>query len=205
MKNIFKLSLMTMLILAMAACNFNPTDWGPGGGGDDRGDDKGDGGGRTDVVMVRGMQGDVVATPCDGVFIVESITMDDRGNTVVVVSVKTEDGMKSITLTKENPNFRIGGCVIHLKGVERVVSPRSDVPQLVAHFHIKKVGSDKKNDRGDDRDDDRDDDRGDDSDDDRDDDSDDDDNDEDEDDEDDDEEEDDDEDDRDDRRDSDRD
>jgi hypothetical protein len=143
MKNLFKLSFMTMLVLAMAACNFNPTDWGPGGGGtgggDGRGDGKGDGGGRTDVVMVRGMQGDVVTTPCDGVFMVESISIDDAGNTIVIVNVRTEDGMQSITLTEENPSFTLGGCEIHLKGVESIVSPRSDVPQLVAHFYIKKT------------------------------------------------------------------
>ncbi|MFN3196029.1 MAG: hypothetical protein ACE364_08785 [Chlorobiota bacterium] len=166
MKNLFKLSLMTMLVLAMAACNFNPADWNPGGGtggGDGRGDGKGDGkgGGRTDVVMLRGMQGDVVTTPCDGIFMVESISVDDAGNTVVIVNVRTEDGMQSITLTKENPSFMVGGCVIHLKGVERIVSPRSDVPQLVAHFYVKKVGSDKKHDDRkdtDDRDDEGDDD-----------------------------------------------
>lgn len=141
-----------MLVLAMAACNFNPTDWGPGGGGtgggDGRGDGKGDGGGRTDVVMVRGMQGDVVTTPCDGVFMVESISIDDAGNTIVIVNVRTEDGMQSITLTEENPSFTLGGCEIHLKGVERVATANSDVPQLVAHFYIKKKGDDKK---GDDR------------------------------------------------------
>lgn len=153
MKNILKLSFMAMLILAMSACNFNPTDWGTGGGsgsgdGGGRGDGKDDKGGRTHVVKARGAEGDVVTTPCDGVFMVESINVDDSGNTVVTVTYRTEDGQKSIRLNKENPNFKLGDCIIHLKGVTRVASPTSDRPILVANFMIKKAGDRK---AGDDR------------------------------------------------------
>ncbi len=152
-----------MLILAMSACNFNPTDWGTGGGGGNdggRGDGKDDKGGRSHVVKARGAEGDVVTTPCDGVFMVSSINVDDSGNTVVVVTYRTEDGQKSIRLNKENPNFKLGDCIIHLKGVTRVASPTSDVPILVANFMIKKAGDRKagddrrkKGDRDNDRDD----------------------------------------------------
>lgn len=137
-----------MLILAMSACDFNPTDWGTGGGGTGSGDggDKDDKGGRTELVKTRGAEGDVVTTPCDGVFMVSSINVDDSGNTVVVVTYRTEDGEMTVRLNKENPSFKLGDCIIHFKGVTRVASSTSDEPILVANFMIKKAGDERKND-----------------------------------------------------------
>lgn len=150
MKKVLILTFLAMMTFTLASCNWDPTGLGDGKGtGNDTGrDDKADDKKERDGMMVRGMEGDAIKTPCDFYFTVESIVVTENASdvvtdrkperTVVVTIVVTNaDGtIETYTLTKEVPSVTIGDCTIHLKGVEPIKSRDSDVINHVATFAI---------------------------------------------------------------------
>ncbi len=154
MKKVLILTFLAIMTLSLASCDWDPTGIGTGGGTGgghgndstkvDRDHDKKD----RDGMIVRGMEGDAIKTPCDFYFTVESIVVTenstdvviDRHNerTVVVTIVVTNaDGTtETYTLTKDAPSVTIGDCTIHLKGVKPIKSRDTDVLNHVAHFAI---------------------------------------------------------------------
>lgn len=152
MKRVLILAFVTILALTMASC-----DWDPTGIGTDRGndrddkkerDDKDDDRKERDVVMVRGVEGDVITTPCDFTFTVESIvvtenesdvvtnTRSERTVVVIIVVTKRDGTTETYTLTPDAPSVTIGDCTIYLKGVSPIRTRDTDRVQQVASFAI---------------------------------------------------------------------
>lgn len=161
MKRVLILTFVAILAITMASCDWDPTGIGTGGGGTGSGNDGGGRGGdstkvdrdhdkkdRDGVMMVRGMEGDVITTPCDYTFEIQSITVTENTNdavtdrktdrTVLVqILVTYADGsVEAFTLTNEAPSVTVGDCTIHLKGVKPYISTASDRATYVAHFAI---------------------------------------------------------------------
>ncbi len=160
MKKILILTFLAVMTLTLASCNWDPTGIGTGGGGTDGGND---GGGRgndstkvdrdidkkeRDGMMVRGMEGDAIKTPCDFYFTVESIMVTENASDVVTdrkpertvtvtIVVTNADGSTTMyTLTKDAPSVTIGDCTIHLKGVKPIRTDDTTEVKHVAHFAI---------------------------------------------------------------------
>ena len=131
--------LTALMVLTLAACDFDITNPGGGGTGNEGGG-RGNGNGRddggTEVIMVESVEGDIVATPCDGTFIVESISVDENGNFNVVVGMETSMCIEYITLTEMNQGFGLGYCEIQLVGVDGIVDRRTGETQYIAIFQI---------------------------------------------------------------------
>lgn len=152
MKRVLILTFVAILAMTMASCDWDPTGVGTGTGNDrddkKERDDKRDDRNERDGKMVRGMEGDVLSTPCDFTFAIRSITVsenttdeatDKKPNRTVVVTivVSNRDGTtETYRLTKESPSVAIGDCTLHLKGVDPIKSRDSDRIQHIAKFAI---------------------------------------------------------------------
>lgn len=153
MKRVLILTFITMLALTMASCDWDPTGLGTGTGGNDKDDkkereDKGDDERERKGMMVRGMEGDVITTPCEFTFEIQSITVSelesdeatdrktDRAVLVQILVTFADGTVEALTLTKEAPSVTVGDCTIHLKGVKPKISTASDRATYIAHFAI---------------------------------------------------------------------
>jgi hypothetical protein len=142
----------------MASCDWDPTGVGTGGGSDkddkkereDKGDDKKerDDKKKKDGMMVKGMEGDAIKTPCDFYYTVESIVVTENASdvatdrkpmrevTVTIVVTNADGTVETYTLTKDAPSVTIGDCTIYLKGVKPMKTAGSDRVSHVAMFAI---------------------------------------------------------------------
>ncbi|MER3329050.1 MAG: hypothetical protein RIF34_05675 [Candidatus Kapaibacterium sp.] len=154
MKKIVLLTFLALMTLTLASCNWDPTGVGTGGGTGggsgsdstkvDRDHDKKD----RDGMMVRGMEGDAIKTPCDYYFTVESIVVTENASDVVtdkkqvrtiavtIVVTNADGSVETYTLTEDAPSVTIGDCTIHLKGVKPMKTAGSDRVSHVGHFAI---------------------------------------------------------------------
>jgi hypothetical protein len=159
MKKVLILTFLAIMTLSLASCDWDPTGIGTGGGTGGGNDSGGRGGDSTKVdkdhdkkdrdgMIVRGMEGDAIKTPCDFYFTVESIVVTENSTdvvtdkpnertVVVTIVVTNSDGTTSVyTLTKDAPSVTIGDCTIYLKGVKPMKTAGSDQVSNVAHFAI---------------------------------------------------------------------